>query len=281
MDRIYRWGMGLLAGLAILSAPARGSRISELETGLEALKARMAEVEEREENYRKAVESSKRANHDLLLEVKKGQADLKTEIQGLKQDLSQLEQAVQDLGQRMAEMEARLNLTPQQGGTPVLTTAQADKAERAAASEAMPPLAQARPQAGAISPGETKLSTEGYDLGVRYYNEGKFDAARAAFEAFIKAGPGSPASEDAQFKIAECYFRQNDFKRATLEYDKFTKDYPAGKKMPMAMFRMGLCFEKLDKKDIAEATYKGLIAAYPNSPEAAQAKTQIGKMKKK
>jgi len=125
---------------------------------------------------------------------------------------------------------------------------------------------------------KAESANPGYDLGLKYFGEGKYDAAGAQFEAFVKANPASPLSEDASFKIAECFYQLKDYKRAAVEFNGFTQQYPKSKKVPAASLRIGLCLEKLGKKDEAKTTYEDLIATYPKSSEAMQAKTLLDKL---
>ena len=284
--------MSLTVGLMLCAGAANATKSSDLEAEISALNARLDKVEEREESYRKDLDQHKRLDQDTALELRKGQADIKTDIQGIRTELSQLEEVVCELSQKIDALENKLTVLPQQGGTPVLTTAQAETAQThangvASAAEAPAPSPPARSSSG--KPGgaaaaadklEKKAGSEGYELGESYFEAGKFEAAEAQFEAFITANPNSPLAEDAQFKIAECLYQQKDYKRAVIEYDKLQKSYPKSKKVPASMLKMGLCFERLGKKDIAETTYKDLIATYPKSAEAGQAKTLLNNLEK-
>jgi len=277
MNRITLWAVSILAGCAFAIGSADASRLSDLEVQVQALSARLDQVEQREENYRKEVEAQKKLSQDMFLELKKNQADLKTDVQSLREQLNQLAELMKELTQKVVDLEAKFTVQPIQGNTPITTTAMKEAAGGTTENKQLSAAAGSAPTAQALP---EKSLTEGYQLGVSYYNEGKYDAARAQFEAFIKANPGSPSSEDAQFKIAECYFQQKDYKRAALEYNNLREKYPKSKKLPAALYKMGLCFERLGKKDAAQTTYKDLIASYPQSPEASQAKVQLDKLQK-
>lgn len=259
MNRVFWRAVGVFAGVALCASLARASKVSDLEAAVAALNNRLDQVEQREENLKIDIEAQ---NQDLVMDLKKSQADIRTDINALRQELSQLEEIVKELSQRLSSMEAKMTTLPQDGNTPVTTIASADQAPAAA-------------EAGSA---KQRSANDAYDLGVKFYKDGQFDAARPQFEAFLKANPNAAGAEDAQFKIAECYFQQRDFKRAIIEYDQFRQKYPKSKKMPAALFKMGLSFEKLGKKDVAATTYKDLITLYPKSQEAAQAKLQLDKI---
>jgi len=263
MNRVFWRVIGVCVSAALCANIAHASKMSDLEAAVAALKSRVDQVEQREESLRADIASD---NQKLVMDLKKSQADLRTDLADIHLELSQVEEMIKELSQRMTDLEGKMTMMPQQGSTPVTTIASASVEE----SPAVPP-------AGAVSV-KQKNAREAYDLGVELYNDGKFDAARSQFEASLKVNPNSPSAEDAQFKIAECNYQARDYKRAIIEYDKFRNKYPRSKKTAAAMLKMGLCFEKLGRKDVATTTYKDLIASFPKSQEAAQARQQLEKM---
>jgi tol-pal system protein YbgF len=261
MNRVFWRVIGVIAGITLCANIAGATKMSDLEAAVASLKARVDQVEQREEDLKTDIGKQ---NQNLVMDLKKSQADLRSDISDIHVELSQLEEMVKELSQRMTVLEGKATMTPQQGSTPVTTIASVEESPAAPAAE---------PGAG-----KQKTAREAYDLGVELYSDGKYDAARSQFEASLKVNPNSASAEDAQFKIAECNYQARDYKRAIIEYDKFRNKYPRSKKIPAAMLKMGLSFEKLGRKDVATTTYKDLIASFPKSSEAAQAKQQLEKM---
>ena len=73
--------------------------------------------------------------------------------------------------------------------------------------------------------------------------------------------------------MAECYFQRNQYADAALAYDKVIKDYPKSSSAPGAYLKQGISFSKLNQGAASKARLEELIKKYPNSPEAARAKT--------
>ena len=262
MNRVFWRVIGVCVSTALCANIAHASKMSDLEAAVAALKSRVDQVEQREEGIKTDIGKQ---NQNLVMDLKKSQADLRADIADIHQELSQVEEMIKELSQRMTDLEGKMTVMRQQGSTPVTTIASVDE------SPAAPP------PSGAVS-AKQKAAREAYDLGVELYNDGKYDAARSQFEASLKVNPNAPSAEDAQFKVAECNYQARDYKRAIIEYDKFRNNYPRSKKTAAAMLKMGLSFEKLGRKDVATTTYKDLIASFPKSQEAAQAKQQLEKM---
>jgi len=253
MNRMIRRGVVFTLSLVFFAGTARAWKISDLEAEVAALKSRISQVEEREDKYRKEVEDAKQATQDQVLQVRKDQADQKLEIDGLKQKVGQMEETLKDLSEKMTSLEAQVQ-------------------------------AQAQARETAEPASETKESGPGtdiYNLALDYYKKGKYDIARAQFEAFLKANPNDPYSDNAQFWMGETYFQEKNFKYAINEYVKVQEKYPKGNKVPAALYKIGLCFSYLGKKPEAEAMYKQVMESYPASEESAKAKGQLEKLGQK
>ncbi len=258
MSRIIRTGLVLAVGLVLIASSARAWKISDLEAEIAALKSRIGQVEEREEKYRKQVDAAKQASQDQVMQVRKDQADLKLEIERLKSQMDQLQETVGDLNQKITALE-----------TQVQSQAQT--------------LAQQSATAQAEPTSETKESGPGtdiYNLALDYFKKGKYDIARDQFQAFLSANPKDSYSDNAQFWIGETYFQQKNFKYAINEYAKVSEKYPKANKVPASLYKIGVCFESLGKKPEAQALYKQVMDAYPNSDEAAKAKDKLDKLQK-
>ena len=78
---------------------------------------------------------------------------------------------------------------------------------------------------------------------------------------------------EAQYHLAECYFQRNQFADAALAYDTVITKYGKSSRAPGAYLKQGICFSKIKQTAAAKARMQELIKKYPNSPEAARAKT--------
>ena len=78
---------------------------------------------------------------------------------------------------------------------------------------------------------------------------------------------------EAQYYLAECYFQRNQFADAALAYDTVITKYSKSSKAPAAYLKQGICFSKINQGAAAKSRLNELIRKYPNSAEAARAKT--------
>ena len=112
-----------------------------------------------------------------------------------------------------------------------------------------------------------------YDAGINAFTNRKSDEAQRSFSDFVKNYPNHTMTAEAQYHLAECYFQRNQFADAALAYDTVITKYGKSSRAPGAYLKQGICFSKLKQTAAAKARMQELIKKYPNSPEAARAKT--------
>lgn len=117
------------------------------------------------------------------------------------------------------------------------------------------------------------LSLALFDAGVNSYNARNYTAAERSFSDFVKNYPDHTQSAEAQYYLAECQFQTNHFPEAALAYDTVIKKYPKSSVAPGAYLKQAICFGKMDQKAAARARMQEIISKFPNSPEAARAKS--------
>ena len=149
----------------------------------------------------------------------------------------------------------------------------------AAAAPAAAPAAtgstwgQPTPQPEAKPAAKKDLSLALYDAGLNAFTARKYDEAQRSFADFMKNYPTHSMAPDAQYYLAECYFQRNQFPDAALAYDTVITKFAKSSGAPGAYLKQGICFSKMNQKAAAKARMNELIKKYPNSPEAARAKT--------
>jgi tol-pal system protein YbgF len=208
----------------------------------------------------------------VFQQAAQGQADQKAALDQVRARIEQLEQQEQELSRQQAELMNRLQSLQDTLETELTgIKARLDRLDGGAEAKPQPP--------GAPAPGTTppaaKDFKEAYDLAVAQFKQKNYDAARAQFEAFLKAFPNTDLSDNAQFGIGECYFALAQYDKAVLEYDKVRRNYPAGNKVPNATWKMALAFEQLGQRDVAKGFLKELIEKFSKSPEAELARKKL------
>lgn len=112
-----------------------------------------------------------------------------------------------------------------------------------------------------------------YDAGINAFTNRNYDSAQRSFSDFMKNYPNHSMASEAQYHLAECYFQRNQFADAALAYDTVINKYSKSSRTPGAYLKQGICFSKLKQPAAAKARLQELIKKYPNSPEAARAKS--------
>ncbi|MBN1614177.1 MAG: tol-pal system protein YbgF [Deltaproteobacteria bacterium] len=107
------------------------------------------------------------------------------------------------------------------------------------------------------------------------FTQGKYEKARAGFQAFLKQYPDTEYSDNAQFWIGECYYFEKKYEKAILEYEKVAKNYPEGNKVPYARLKQGLSFLNLGDKAGAKLILQQVIKDYPNTNQARIARSKL------
>lgn len=118
-----------------------------------------------------------------------------------------------------------------------------------------------------------------YAAAYNSFKEGKYEKARGDFQTFLKQYPATELSGNAQFWIGECYYYDGKYEKAIVEYEKVVKHYSVSDKVPYALLKQGLSFQKLGDKASARILLQQVIRQYPNTNQAALARTKLLELK--
>lgn len=114
-----------------------------------------------------------------------------------------------------------------------------------------------------------------YNLGLKEFSDGNYEAARALLRKYLADSPRSDKASDAMFLIADSYFREKLYEESILEYQNIIETWPASPKIPLCQLNQGLALMEIGKPNEASLFFESLIEAYPKSPEAAEAKKHL------
>ncbi len=96
--------------------------------------------------------------------------------------------------------------------------------------------------------------------------------SRDSFSAFIQQYPHGRYAHIAQYWVAESSFAQKDYQQAILDYQHLIDFYPDSPKRIESQLKKAYCYNDLGNKEKARENLQLLIAQYPDSTEATQAK---------
>ena len=114
-----------------------------------------------------------------------------------------------------------------------------------------------------------------YNNGLRDYNSGKYDIAGQEFNDYLKFYSNTDLAGNAQFYLGEIAYRQGNFQGAIQAYDTVLQQYAGGNKAAAAQLKKGFALLELGQRDAGVRELNSLIARYPRSVEATQARERL------
>jgi len=185
--------------------------------------------------------------------------DAATKVDQISGQVQSLHDAVDELKARLAKVSKQLddmqaaqqNLTNPAGGQPV--------APAGGGTAAPPPDAL-------------------YNDALRDFNAGKNDLASQEFTQYLQVYGNTDLAGNAQFYLGEIAYRTANYQQAILAYNKVLDQYPGGNKSAAAQLKKGYALLETGQRDAGVQELRSLIARYPKSPEAAQAKDRLSKL---
>jgi tol-pal system protein YbgF len=235
-------------------------------------------------------------------DIKADMSDIRTEIQALRGELSygmherevagkerqSMEESValqlSYLQQQMETTEARLARIEEYFGLKPLPRVQTPKAPAKPASTPQKTAGGGEENTAAMAvpeaPPTKELSAEeAYEMAYHLFKSNENEAARKAFDQFVRRYPQSALVDNALFWMGETYYRGEDYENAVLKYQQVVKEYPKGSKGPDALLKMGYALEKMNEPEAAVGAMEKLLKTYPKAPQAKLASRKIEQLK--
>jgi len=114
-----------------------------------------------------------------------------------------------------------------------------------------------------------------YNQALSDYNGGKYPLASQEFSDYIKYYGNTDLAGNAQYYLADIEYRNGNYQQAAQDYDKVLEQYPSGNKAAAAQLKKGYALLQLDQRDAGVRELRALIARYPKSLEAQQARDRL------
>jgi tol-pal system protein YbgF len=258
-----------------------------------------------ETQYRHLKDEAERLDKEIkntgnnLLQMRTGNAELRTEVTDLKTRLSQtsgqIDGVKEELRKKELSLDARVNkaedaekLLHEKITSLIfkvnfienfLGIGKKDHQEKQASADSEPSQSlepgMKNGAAGVSKSDKVSLYTAAFTL----FKEGEYEKSREAFEDFLRQHPNTEFSDNAQFWLGECYYFEKQYERAIVEYDKVVKNFPGGNKVSNALLKQGLSFLKLGDKKTAKLLLQQVTKDYPNTSQAAIARGKLLEIK--
>jgi tol-pal system protein YbgF len=112
---------------------------------------------------------------------------------------------------------------------------------------------------------------------LRDYNANNNDLATQEFGDYIKYYPNTDLAGNAYFYLAEVAYRQGNYPVAVKNYDLVIQTFPDGNKAAAAELKKGFAQIELGQKEDGIAALRHVMARFPRSNEAIQARERLRK----
>ena len=269
--------------LALLLASASPSfgvskEMIQLQTQVQALQDQVSRMQQSIDMNMGAMRNLIEQSADSVNKMNAAVSDLQTKMQGQITDsngrVDQLSAQIQSLHDTVDELKSRLakvskQLDDMQGGGQNLAAGQPGMMTSPAsgAGASGPPPASAAPPADVL-----------YNNALRDYNSGKYDLSSQEFGDYVKYYSTTELAGNAQFYLADIEYRQGNFEAAVKDYDKVLEQFPGGNKAAAAQLKKGYALLELGQRDSGIRELNSLIARYPRSIEASQARDRLRRL---
>ena len=94
----------------------------------------------------------------------------------------------------------------------------------------------------------------------------------------VQSYPDDSLAGNAYFYLGEIDYHAGKFAAAIKNYDHVVDQYPANQKVPPAHLHKGSALLALKEREAGITELRALIQRFPNTPEAAQARTKLNGM---
>ena len=260
----------VLAGCAVVDT---GS-MTRLQEDMVGMKKEMAALKAASPS----ASSAGRADTGDVQSVRKGFADMSSDLDRMKADQLAATTRMDDARVEMQRITARQD---EQDRALQEIRGNADRMKeidrRVAALEErtgkLSPAPVAAP--GSESPREWRSPEEMYEFAVGQVKGGNPKRGRETLSDFATKYPNHKLIPNALYWKGEAFFAEKDYENAILTFQDVVDKYPRGEKAPDAMYKQGLSFLALNDKKNARVLLDLVQKKYPKSKAAEMAKKKL------
>jgi tol-pal system protein YbgF len=117
-----------------------------------------------------------------------------------------------------------------------------------------------------------------YQAALRDYNSAKYELSNSEFSDVIKYYPQDDVAGNAHFYMGEIAYRQGKYSQAVKQYDVVLEQFAGNPKAPAAQLRKGESLLQSEQREAGAQELRSLIQRYPQTPEAAEARSKLNGM---
>ena len=214
---------------------------------------------------------------DLLNQINQ----LKTEVQGLRAQLEELQQAAeqQKASGRSQYLDLDARLSRLEGGARPATSRAPAAASPATAEPALPMPASAESASPVVGDrGAVARSADeraAYEAAFDILKNGRYAEASRAFQQFLESYPNGAYAPNARYWLGESYYVTQNYALALEEFQLLLQRYPTHDKAAGALLKTGLAQYGLQQVPQAEASFQQVLQRYPGTDAARTAQDRL------
>ncbi len=183
-----------------------------------------------------------------------------TQVQGLSDNLSDVQARLGKINQQLAEMQSTL---------------QSLDAKVSAGTPAGPAGGTRGTNPSGVPSGPQPSADVLYSNGLRDITGGKYDLAKQEFQDYLKYYPETDLASNAQFYLGEIAFAQKQYEDALAQYDKVLQNFPKSFKLAPARVKKGLALLELGQKASGIRELREVVRRYPGTEEERRARAKL------
>ncbi len=198
---------------------------------------------------------------------------LSTQMQGINDSIDALRSRIDKMTADLQAVQSQLqNVNTAPAGTqqPGVVGQPGQPGAMGGPQQTQQPTAPQQPQAPPVN--------DLYQGALRDYNAGRNDLADGEFQDVLKNYPQDDLAGNAQFYLGEIAYRQGKYLDAIKAYAQVLAQFPGNVKAPAAQLRKGEAELAIDQRENGIRDLRALIGRYPQTPEAAQARSRLNGM---
>ena len=274
----------LLAGLLAASEQARAGLFNDDEAR-EQIRQVETRVLKLEETGRQQADSNKqqadanRQQDDINRQQTRSMLDLQTQIEAQNAELRKLQGQNEELAHSLQEAEKRQKDFYIDLDTRLRHFESVEAAALAAPPPPPPPPPQPAKEAEVPETDGPALENRAYEAAYKFYKTGKHQDAIGAFQEFLKKFPDSVHVPNVHYEMGSAFFALKEYKNALTSYQVMVNKYSFSPKTPDAMLSIAGCQQELDDVMAAKKILKQIIAKYPGSETANEARKRLATLK--
>jgi tol-pal system protein YbgF len=267
--------LALIAALLLVACSAQPAAAADTKSQLIQIQTQLQIMQGNIDQMRTSFDERMGAVKDLMTQQTDNVNKMGVAVQNLQKTLGaqttdastkvdQISGQVQALHDAVDELKARL----------AKVSKQLDDIQAGQQNIGSPPPGQPASPGAASAPPPDAL----YNDALRDFNAGKSDLAAQEFAQYLQVYGKTDLAGNAQFYIGEIDYRRGNYAAAIVDYNKVLDQYPGGNKGPAAQLKKGFALLETGQRDAGVQELRSLIARYPKSPEAMQAKDRLTKL---